>query len=96
MSLRGRELGGHKFRRQYPVPPYYADFCCLEAKLIVELDGGQHSERVEQDQRRTAALERFGFTVIRFSDSEVLTSRDAVLEVILRELDRRKEYPHAR
>ncbi|HBT40703.1 MAG TPA: endonuclease domain-containing protein, partial [Rhodospirillaceae bacterium] len=44
-ALRNRQLDGHKFRRQHPIPPYVADFACVERGLIVEVDGGQHSER---------------------------------------------------
>ncbi|MEI9964007.1 MAG: DUF559 domain-containing protein [Caulobacteraceae bacterium] len=55
--LRGRKLSGFKFRRQQPVAGYIADFLCLEAKLIVELDGGQHADRAEYDATRTQVLE---------------------------------------
>lgn len=51
--LRRRQLNGFKFRRQYPIGPYVADFVCIEARLIVELDGGQHLERQAQDAART-------------------------------------------
>jgi very-short-patch-repair endonuclease len=56
--LRGRRLGGLKFRRQLPVGRYVADFLCHEEKLVVELDGPSHDDRVEHDSKRTAFLEQ--------------------------------------
>jgi very-short-patch-repair endonuclease len=79
--LRGGRLDGWKFRRQHPVPPYIVDFYCMEAKLIVELDGSQHDADV--DSARTAALERQGLKVLRFWDNQVLADIDAVLSEIL-------------
>ncbi|MFE0502278.1 endonuclease domain-containing protein [Lysobacter soli] len=78
--LRNNQLPGFKFRRQYPVPPYIADFCCPSARLIVELDGSQHSQHT--DSVRTRFLESKGFTVIRFWDNEALQQTDAVMEAI--------------
>jgi len=89
LKLRDRRIVGAKFRRQVPFPPYTVDFCCFEAKLIVEVDGSQHAERVTQDAVRTRRLEGDGFTVIRFWNNEVLTNIDGVLEVIFTELNRR-------
>jgi very-short-patch-repair endonuclease len=79
--LRGGRLDGWKFRRQHPVPPYIVDFYCMEAKLVVELDGSQHDADV--DAARTAALERQGLQVLRFWDNQVLTDIAAVLSEIL-------------
>ena len=87
--LRDRRLAGHKFRRQHTVGPYIADFACIERRLIVELDGGQHVERQGYDVRRTEYLVARGFHVIRFWDNEALTQTDAVLETVLRELEKR-------
>jgi len=84
--LRGRQLCGFKFRRQHPVDRYIADFLCLEAKLIIELDGGQHAERVEYDAARTAVLEACGYRVLRFWNHQVLEEFEGVVETILREL----------
>jgi len=72
-----------KFRRQHPIGPYLADFCCPEAFLVVEVDGGQHSEQVAADQSRTEYLRVRGFKVLRFWNNEVLHHTDAVLEVIV-------------
>jgi very-short-patch-repair endonuclease len=81
--LRNRRLGGLKFRRQRPEGRSIADFVCLEAKLVVELDGAQH-EGSAADLYRTQDLERMGFRVLRFSNDEVRRDIDAVCERILR------------
>lgn len=81
-SLRNRQLEGYKFRRQRPIGPYIADFICLDAKLIVEVDGGQHAEQIGYDAARTAFFEEQGYRVLRFWNTEVLTETEAVLESI--------------
>ncbi|MBK1689597.1 DNA methyltransferase [Rubrivivax gelatinosus] len=95
-QLRDRRLGGFKFLRQHPVGPFYADFACLDARLVVEIDGGQHFEpdAVAADARRTAALQRAGFEVLRFDNRQVLTETDAVLSVILERLHARSPHPN--
>ena len=80
--LRSRQLAGAKFRRQEPLGPYFADFCGVEVKLVIELDGGQHADRQEHDRQRTAFLERCGYRVLRFWNAEVLEDLDAVMERI--------------
>ncbi len=85
-KLRGRQLDGCKFRRQHPYGDYVLDFVCLDRKLVVELDGGQHLEMRDEDQRRTAALEQAGFVVLRFWNDQVFRQMDDVLEVIWRAL----------
>ncbi len=60
----------------------------MQKMLIVELDGGQHTERVREDQIRTSYLEKMGYRVIRFWDNEVLAQTDSILEVILLELEK--------
>ena len=84
--LRDRRLAGCKFRRQVPLGPYFADFACVEKRLIVELDGGQHAEQAQRDSQRSEALREQGFTVLRFWNDQVLQQTDAVLEEILRHL----------
>ena len=84
--LRNRGLEGAKFRRQVPVGRYFADFACLEAKLIVELDGGQHDAQADYDARRTEALEAAGWRVIRFWNNEVVETLDGVARTIATEL----------
>lgn len=76
--VRGRKIDGFKFRRQVPIDRYFADFLCLEAKLIVEVDGPSHAHQVEHDQRRTEVLERLGYTIIRFSNGDVLSDSSSV------------------
>ncbi len=71
-----------KFRRQHPISYFIVDFCCLEHRLVVELDGGQHAEQVEADQKRSAFLAGRGYRVLRFWDNEVMEDTDAVLERI--------------
>jgi very-short-patch-repair endonuclease len=79
--LRAGRLAGLKFRRQHPVPPYVCDFFCDSARLVVELDGSQHS--AELDRSRTAFLEAQGLRVLRFWNDEVLKSTTTVLAAIL-------------
>ena len=88
-ELRGRRLAGAKFKRQWTIGPYVVDFCCWEARLIVELDGGQHTP--EGDSRRTAWLEGQGYRVIRFWNPDVLTNMDGVLASIAQALT---SHPH--
>ncbi len=85
-ALRRKALAGARFRRQYPLGEFYADFCCLEQKLIIEVDGGQHSDAQEYDKRRTKFLESLGFRVLRFWNSDVLTDLEGVLAVIWQHL----------
>jgi len=85
--LRNRELGGYKFRRQRPVGPYIVDFVCLEKKLVVEVDGGQHAGQLELDAKRSDYLKEKGYRVLRFYNNEVLQERESVLTVILSSLD---------
>ena len=83
--LRLRQLAGHRFRRQCPVGPYIADFACLERRLIVELDGGQHAGSA-QDRCRDAYLHRCGFRVLRFWNNFVFDNPEGVLSEIDRAL----------
>jgi len=84
--LRNRRLAGLKFRRQHPIGPFVADFCCTEARLIIELDGGQHALKRRSDTKRTAYLEGQGYRVLRFWNDEALSNTDAVLQRITLEL----------
>jgi very-short-patch-repair endonuclease len=86
MELRAGKVLGVKFRRQHPIGPYIVDFCTIERKLTIELDGGQHGERWAEDAVRTDFLKNRGFKVIRFWNHEVLQNIEAVLEVIRVEL----------
>lgn len=80
--MKRRQLDGFKFRRQHPIGRYIVDFVCLEEKLIVEADGGQHNESTN-DSARTAWLASKGYRVIRYWNNEILTNTDGVLEAIL-------------
>lgn len=83
--LRRKELDRYRFRRQQPIGPYVVDFFCAEAKLIVELDGGQHNEAASlvRDARRTEWLEARGYRALRFWNNQVREQLDGVLETIL-------------
>ncbi len=81
--LRRRQLAGCKFRRQAPIGKYIVDFVCLEKRIVVELDGGQHADRLVEDGGRTQFLVDQGYQVLRFWNDEVLMETKAVLEVIL-------------
>jgi very-short-patch-repair endonuclease len=84
--LRDRRLAGLKFRRQMPIASYVVDFCCESARLIVELDGGQHATSQEEDAKRTAALEAQNYLVLRFWNDDVLKYADGVVESIINTL----------
>lgn len=88
--LRNRQLDNAKFRRQVSIGKYIVDFVCFEARLIIELDGGQHNNNLN-DLKRTYWLEQQRFRVIRFWNNEVLKNLYEVKEAILREL---KNTPH--
>ncbi|MBS0531970.1 MAG: endonuclease domain-containing protein [Proteobacteria bacterium] len=83
-SLRDHRLNGFAFRRQAPIANYIADFVCHAAKLVVELDGGQHfSDAAERaDAARSAVIESRGFRVLRLSNHDVMHNRAGVLETI--------------
>ncbi|MFC1522683.1 endonuclease domain-containing protein [Elusimicrobiota bacterium] len=80
--LKLKQMGGYKFRRQHPIGQYVVDFVCLEKKLIIELDGGQHSERETYDTKRTKWLEGLGYKVLRFWDNKVFENPEGVKEAI--------------
>jgi len=84
--LRDRRLSGYRFRRQAPIGRFVVDFVCVRARLIVELDGGQHADHLLEDLERTQWLARSGYRVIRFWNHEVLQRTEAVLESILEAL----------
>ena len=82
LTLRGRRFAGYKFRRQFPVKGYIADFCCPDKKLIVELDGGQHAEQTQYDMKRTSDLQSWGYRVVRFWNGELAENSDGIMEAI--------------
>ena len=86
--LRLKQLGGFKFRRQVPLKGYVVDFLCVELKLVVELDGGQHVEQSTYDAIRTGVLQGAGYRVLRYWNDDVLLRTTEVLEDILRGIAR--------
>jgi len=88
-SLRGKQLNGYKFRRQHPISQYIADFYCHEKRLIIEVDGGIHmkTDIKENDENRTAELDRFGIRVIRFYNDDVVNDLGAILSAIKKTLE---------
>lgn len=84
--LRDRQLDGWKFRRQAPIGPYIADFLCYEARLIIEADGGQHSDNL-YDANRDAWLKREGFAILRLWNNDLLTNPEGVASTILATLN---------
>ncbi|MDQ6436779.1 DUF559 domain-containing protein [Mesorhizobium sp. LHD-90] len=87
-ELRGRRLNGRKFVRQLPIGPYFADFACRQANLVVEVDGSQHAGRAS-DRFRDETMNRNGWSVLRIWHADVLNDRDAVLETVVAVLDGR-------
>ncbi len=85
-ALRDRQLG-IKFRRQQPVGQYVVDFCCFAHHLVVEIDGDVHAFHVEEDDRRESELRALGYTVLRFTNGQVLKELDAVVTEIARHCD---------
>ena len=80
--LRSRQIERAKFKRQFPIGPYIVDFMCLEARLVVEVDGSQHALQECEDAIRTKFLEGKGLTVLRFTNLEVLTNLEGVVFMI--------------
>ncbi len=94
-QLRAHRFMGLKFKRQKPLGSYIVDFVCMEFRLIIELDGGQHATQADYDRRRDRWLEGQGFTVLRFWNHEVLQQTDAVLERIRMWVEQKRPSPPA-
>ena len=88
--LRDRRLNNFKFRRQHPIGDFIADFFCLERNLVIEVDGDYHNdiEQAQYDEGRTYELNELKIRVIRFTNQEVLSNIDFVLNEIGKHLDR--------
>lgn len=89
--VRNRALNGWKVRRQHPIDRYIVDFVCIEAKLIVEVDGATHSKEAEiaRDAERTRLIEACGFTLLRITNADIHENRDGVRGAIPAALERR-------
>ncbi len=90
-ELRGRQLKGYKFRRQHPFGDFILDFVCLEARLVIEVDGGHHNEAAS-DVVRDQTLTRAGFRVMRFWNNQVMDDPESVVEAIWLVLE--EPHPH--
>ena len=84
--LRRKQILGMKFRRQYPVDNYILDFYCHEKRIAIELDGSQHLQNREYDEKRTRLLQKYDIQTIRFWDNEVLQNIEGILQVISEKL----------
>lgn len=87
--LRLKQIHNARFRQQFPIGPYVVDFVCLPARLVVEVDCGQHAKNVAKDSARTRYLSEQGFCVVRFWNNEVLANCDGVVETIRRHIAER-------
>ena len=92
--LRARQVDGMKFRRQHPFENYILDFVCIESKVVIEIDGGQHQEQRPADDIRTKVLEDAGFRVLRFWNHDVLLHPEAVAEKIWQVVANRTTHLH--
>jgi len=95
--LRDRRFYEVKFRRQYPIGVYIADFASLEPPLVIELDGGQHATNQMYDTRRDAFLRQQGFTILRFWNNDVISNVEGVLTMIAQQIQNAlgaKDSPH--
>jgi len=86
-KLRNKQINDHKFRRQFVLGNYIVDFICLDKRLIIEVDGGQHMDNVNYDLQRDEWLKNQNFKVLRFWNNQVLNEIDSVLEVIVKNLE---------
>jgi len=86
LELKARRLGGHRFTRQFPIGPYFADFACRENWLVVEVDGSQHADS-SYDRRRDDFMRAQGYSILRIWNHDVLKHRASVCGTILAALD---------
>ncbi|MCU0706012.1 MAG: DUF559 domain-containing protein [Fimbriiglobus sp.] len=92
-KLRRGQIGGYKFRRQHPSGPFVVDFVCLECRLAIELDGGQHAEQAEYDAARSRWLQQHGYTVLRYWNHEVMEDWETIERQIWDALQRAAGLP---
>ncbi|MCI0835550.1 MAG: endonuclease domain-containing protein [Chloroflexi bacterium] len=91
-AMRSSQIDGAKFKRQFPIGPYVVDFICHEARLVVEVDGGQHALMEREDVIRTEYLKQKGLSVVRFTNLEVLKNLEGVVSVIIESLAARARH----
>ena len=84
--LRTKRMCNVKFRRQHPIGTYFVDFCSIQRKLIIEIDGGQHADQSAEDEVRSSFLKSYGYRVLRFWNKQVLENTDEVLAEIEKSL----------
>jgi adenine-specific DNA-methyltransferase len=84
--LRLNQVEGCHWRRQYPIGPYFADFACIRAKLIIELDGCSHDGREQADQNRDLVLKQWGWTTLRVLNRDLMSHPEGVWETIVQHL----------
>ncbi len=91
LRLRARGLNGFKFVRQEPIGPYFVDFVCREAKLVVEVDGATHStdDEIRGDERRASFLRAQGYRITRVGNDDVYRNLDGAMETILAAIEGR-------
>jgi very-short-patch-repair endonuclease len=89
MYLKGRKFYGFKFRRQAVIEKYIYDFCCFKIKLIVELDGSEHQEKIirQKDRDKENSAKTLGYNVIRFWNNDIDNNLEGVLEIIYKEVN---------
>ena len=92
-KLKGNQIYGIRFRRQYPIDIFIADFYCHEVRLVVEIDGEIHNQQKEYDIGRTAEMERYNISVIRFKNSEIETDVEKVVIEIERAVNQLLKSP---
>ncbi len=80
--LKGKNSFGYKFRRQYPIDRYITDFCCVQLRLVIEIDGMIHEHQKERDQQRDQILQLYGYQTVRFTNEEVNNDLSTVLRII--------------
>ena len=91
--IRKKQIHGHRFRRQHPIGPYIVDFICLDARLVIEIDGGQHNQPTQQEQHRADYLMEQGFQALRFWNYEVRQELQTILEIIAQSLQGKNLLP---
>jgi very-short-patch-repair endonuclease len=85
--LRRKQIDSHRFRKQVPIGKYIVDFACLDARLVIELDGGQHTDAADADRERDAWLRSQNFRVLRFWNNDVRKNQDGVMQVVIEALE---------